>query len=310
MTASTIQFDAAIGSALREAATRALEEMGLEDVTSARVLSGGGSNQNVLLECNEGQVVLRIAESDVERFRIDRIRGEQGHRLAAAAGVAPELLAALPCGHCATRFIAGRVVDAQLMREPGILQQMGESLRRLHDAGEIAGSYSVFEELRCWVDIARREHLALPADFDELMAAADRVDAVFAALELTAKLCHNDLQLQNFIEACGRLWLLDFEYAGMGNPYFDLGMLFANGELIAEEEDVLLTSYFDVLRESDRARARLLALISAMRDAIWAVIAAPVKHDLYDYGAWSREYFERSRRLVAGDAFADALKSV
>ena len=35
--------------------------------------------------------------------------------------------------------------------------------------------------------------------------------------------CHNDLLAANFIQDGDRLWIVDWEYAGMGDPFFDLG---------------------------------------------------------------------------------------
>ena len=43
--------------------------------------------------------------------------------------------------------------------------------------------------------------------------------------------CHNDLLPGNVLFADDRVWLLDFEYAGMNDVFFDLGNLSVNSEL-------------------------------------------------------------------------------
>ena len=52
--------------------------------------------------------------------------------------------------------------------------------------------------------------------------------------------CHNDLLPGNILFADDRVWLLDFEYAGMNDVFFDLGNLSVNSELGHDAEERLL----------------------------------------------------------------------
>ena len=57
--------------------------------------------------------------------------------------------------------------------------------------------------------------------------------------------CHNDLLTANFILDDGDvLRIIDWEYAGMGDRYFDLGNFAVNNELDDEDEERLLDAYF------------------------------------------------------------------
>lgn len=308
-----IRFDEGISEQLREEAAEALSDLGVPSVSRVGILAGGGSNENLLVECGYGTVVLRIAEQDTGRFAMDRARGERAHRAAAAAGVAPELIAALPSGHSVTRFVEGEIVDGKSIKEPEVLRQVGARLRRLHGAGDTGEPASGLEDLRAWIRIAREEDLALPADFDRLDERRVEIEAKVECCEITPRLCHNDIQLQNMIRETGELWFLDFEYAGMGDPYFDLGMLFVNGSLERAEQDLLLEAYFGEVREEDRSWAELQTFISALRDAVWALVAGSTKTDhgdLFDYDGWSKTYFGRARTFVESGRYRHSLQSV
>ncbi len=52
--------------------------------------------------------------------------------------------------------------------------------------------------------------------------------------------CHNDLLNANFIDDGERIRIVDWEYAGMGDPFFDLGNFSINHELPPEEDAALL----------------------------------------------------------------------
>ena len=55
--------------------------------------------------------------------------------------------------------------------------------------------------------------------------------------------CHNDLLNANFIDDGERLRIVDWEYAGMGDPFFDLGNFSINHELPPEADEALLRAY-------------------------------------------------------------------
>lgn len=301
-----LRFASGITPGLEDEVRQALDELAyFPEAAECEVdrLAGGGSNLNLIVVHGTERYVLRLAEQDVSRFTINRADGLEAHRRLAAAGIAPELCASLANGHLLARFVAGPIVTAETVCDPGMLEGIATVLHAVHEAGPIGGTYSVFEQHRIWAAIAEDEGLELPADFEALKARCDAAEAAFEKLRLEPRLCHNDVQLQNFIVGSDRLWLLDFEYAGMGNPYFDLAMVAVNGELDENGENRLLGTYFGRVREVDRARLRLLAFMSAMRDATWAVIAKPV-HDLdFDYDAWSAEYYGRARAFVFGEDF-------
>ena len=55
--------------------------------------------------------------------------------------------------------------------------------------------------------------------------------------------CHNDLLTANFLDDGGRLRLLDWEYAGMNDPHFDLANFASHHDLEPDAEVALLAAY-------------------------------------------------------------------
>ena len=52
--------------------------------------------------------------------------------------------------------------------------------------------------------------------------------------------CHNDLLTANFIHDGERVRIVDWEYAGMGDRYFDLGNLSVNNGFDEADDERLL----------------------------------------------------------------------
>jgi thiamine kinase-like enzyme len=214
----------------------------------------------------------------------------------------------LPEGDSLTRWVEGRILDPVSIREPGVMEAVARTLRRMHEAEPIDGSWSVFEDISRYSEIAHAERLTLPSDWAELTERMALVEDAFAAHDGAPAMCHNDLQLPNVILGEEQLWLIDFEYAGMGNRYFDLGNLAVNAELDGSEVEQLVAAYFGAATETESARVRLMMFMAALREATWAVIAEPVLTLDWDYQAWATLYFDRSRLASSGEGFARALE--
>jgi thiamine kinase-like enzyme len=277
---------------------------------SVSILAGGASNANYLLTSKDGRrLVLRIASRTGERLGYSRWRGVAAHEAVAAAGLAPEILAAtLPTGHLLSAFVDGPMLDAESIRTPGMLERVGRTVREFHDAAAIRGRFSIFDDQRRYTMLSRAEGLNLPDDIDDLNRVAADVEASFERAEIVDRLCHNDLQLPNFIITGDRLVVLDWEWAGMGNPYFDLGAAAVNAELDRDEVRRLAAAYFESADSVHEARVELMMFMSALREATWALVAEPVLALDWDYQAWAREYYARCRQSIASGRIAAALQ--
>lgn len=66
----------------------------------------------------------------------------------------------------------------------------------------------------------------------------------FSKLYSPDRLCHNDLQEGNFLFAKSHIYLIDYEYAGMNDYYFDIASFISENDLNYQETVTFLKSYF------------------------------------------------------------------
>src|SRR5256884_487052 len=192
-------------------------------------------------------------------------------RLAAAAGVGPEVIAFIePEGVLVTRFIEGQPVRDHTIHDPVMLERIAQSLRRIHQAGSIASAFSPFRVVEAYALTAVRHGGRLPA-------ARERAQAVGVAIERALStqapvLCHNDLLNANFIDDGVSIRIVDWEYAGMGDRFFDFGNFAVNHQLTEDDEAVLLIAYFGPVAAAHPARLQLMRLMFDYREAMWGVL--------------------------------------
>lgn len=294
------------------AALTAIDPPELSGEQRLTALPGGASNRNFLLtDATGGRTVLRVA-ADLrysERFGLDRWRDAEAHRIAERAGVALPLLGiTLPRGHSLVAFGDEPVVDQARIREPRVLEACTRALRTAHLAGVMADEFSPSAEVGRFVQIARDEDLPMPSDISSLVVVSERIRDLFAATEVPRRLCHNDVQLPNFLSGeC--TWILDWEYAAQGNPFFDLAMIASNAELDDGEMRRMLAAYFGEVRETDVARVRLQQVQSSLREATWSVVAEPVLETGWEFQGWARLYFDKVRAIRDSGRLDDLMRA-
>ena len=87
--------------------------------------------------------------------------------------------------------------------------------------------------------------------------------------------------------------IVDWEYAGMGDPRFDLGNLSVNNDFDEETDERMLTAYYEEDRLPDRRRAalKLMRVLSDAREAAWGVVQAHVSELDFDFDGYARRAF-------------------
>jgi thiamine kinase-like enzyme len=221
---------------------------------------------------------------------------------AATWGLAPEIIHHED-GLLVARLVDGRPLTTSEFADPAIVDRVAALLRRLHGTwdwlvGEVL-YFCPFQAVRTYARTAAHLGAEMPGDLAAILEDVRALSRRIAPFRPV--LCHNDLLPANLIDDGRRLWLVDWEYAGVGHPLFDLANVSANVALGEEREIALLSSY----RESDEVEPRELAelrifrAVSLLREALWAVIQSVDSDIAFDYDAYARGNFEAYRTARA-----------
>ena len=123
--------------------------------------------------------------------------------------------------------------------------------------------------------------------------------------------CHNDLLPANFLSGDEHIVIVDWEYAGMGDRFFDLGNLAVNNEFGDEDEDRLLEAYFgEPPTPRRRASLKLFRFMSDFREAMWGVVQRSVSDLDFDFDAYASKHFTRMGETSRDERFGAWLGEV
>jgi thiamine kinase len=186
-------------------------------------LGGGSVNEVFRVDSRLGRFVVRLNGPAWSRPGVDRGRELALHRAAAAAGIAPAIIAADPEaeGLLIMQYQDGHVWREQDFDDVAALWRLGERLQLLH-----ALAVPDIEPFDPWSVAQGYLRLIAVAPAAAPLARLERCCAGLSRESLGACIAHGDLAQNNLLQG-SRLWLLDWEYAQLSDPLMDVACVLA-----------------------------------------------------------------------------------
>lgn len=184
----------------------------------------GLTNQSWRVQGGGHDVIVRLSNTDEHALQLDRNSETQVLRIVEHADIGPRVITCEPQRRVLiTHTLPGHEWSAEQAREPANVSRLAALMRRLHALPVASGIQTIdlVASLRgYWTELETRSD-GWPRD-----SAPDRARALqFAQASNTYELrclCHTDLHHFNIIDDGEQLRVVDWEYAGIGDPFFDL----------------------------------------------------------------------------------------
>ena len=284
-----------------------LEELLGAPETPAEPLGGGITNHNLRTRYGGRDVVVRLPGKDTGLLGIDRACEREATAAAAAVGVGPEVVAYLDDPPTlVTEFLPGRVMTQGDLGKPDLIAEVAVTLWEVHGMRLLQNRFSAWDIVDEYAATATARGGGAPGTFSDLREGARRIQAAIdpAHPEHAPVPCHNDLLPANLIYDGEAMRILDWEYAGMGNRYFDLGNFSVNNAFNEAGDEWLLECYWgEPCTRGRLATVRLMRIMSDLREAMWGVVQKAISELDFDFDEYAQEHFERVRAGFADPRF-------
>ena len=258
------------------------------------LLRGGMTNRNYRVDAGGKSYALRISGDKTDLLGINREHEYRTQTIAGELGIAPEVVDFIePEGYLVTKFIEGRPVPPEELREPKNLARVAVVLNEIHAMPSIPGVFSPFQVVREYTKIAREHNVTFPEKFDWLISQMDDAEAAMQNTSRIQRPCHNDLLNGNFLLAGDRLYVLDWEYAGMGDVFFDLANFSNNHELTEDDDQFFLDCYFGKVTQQRIAHLNIMKVMSDFREAMWGLVQVRISDLDFDFIGYANQHFYR-----------------
>jgi thiamine kinase-like enzyme len=268
-------------------------------------LEGGITNRNYRVTLGGCEYVVRRPGKDTAMLGIDRGAERLANAAAAELDIAPQVL-----GEHADCLVT-RFIPCSSMSEAEVaaaIEEIALALRAFHQSPlSLPADFWVPDLLAGYAEIVAARGGALVEGYALAVNVAGRVAAALAGRE--RRPCHNDLLAGNIIRAqAGAVMIVDWEYAGMGDPRFDLGNLSVNNSFAEEDDERLLRAYIGAPpSDEQRAALKLMRVLSDAREGAWGAVQVVLSEIEFDFEGYAREHFERLDATVAEPDFEEWL---
>ncbi len=270
-------------------------------------LTGGITNRNHVVDVDGARFVVRVPGADTDQLEIDRECEYIAASRAADLGIAPPVLG-LFGGCLVTAFVSGADIPSDQFAAAETLSSLAAMLRAFHASGALQHSFDAFTVARLHRAAASRHGVTIPDVYDSVVAVVDEIAGAFAVSPDPPVPCHNDLLRANVLRDGDRLWLLDWEYAGMNDRAFDLGNLAVNNDLSPDAEAHVVGEYHGRVTPRNLARLRLMKIVSDAREGMWGVVQQGISTIDFDYRGYAAEKFDRLLTNASASGYARLLR--
>jgi thiamine kinase-like enzyme len=258
---------------------------------TAEPLSGGITNHNFKVRVEGQAFVLRMGGADTHLLGIDRQNEREASLRAAEVGVGPAVAGFVePEGWLVTRFIDGRPIAVEEMHRPETIGRVASALRRFNEAAAIPGRFDAHEVVEVYRREAEQHGVVIPEAYGRAHEISERIRRERGPQPRVP--CHNDLLNANFLDD-GEIRIVDWEYAGMGDRFFDLANFSVNHEFGEKEDRALLEAYFGRASEEHLGSLRTMKLMSDFREAMWGVLQSGISELDFDFKGYATKHFNR-----------------
>jgi len=298
----TLSLDEAIASIPQWSAAKDMK---------ATALGGGITNHNYRVDVSGESFVLRIPGANTELLGINRDHEYAANLAAGKLGIAPEVYAFIqPEGYLVTRFISGHPIPPEQMRLPENIRLVMQAVRKIHAMADIPGKFNVFQVIRDYSEKAHRYRVPFPQNYDWLMQRMQEAEKALSLHPIKEHPCHNDLLNANFL-GNGRLYILDWEYSGMGDLFFDLANFSDHHNLTDEQDHWLLKCYFDQDPILDQwAHLKIMKIMSDLREATWGLVQMGISKLDFDFRGYADQFFGRVLESINNPYWKEWIKEV
>lgn len=219
---------------------------------------GGMTNRSYKVTKEDGtEYLVRLPGEGTEKI-INRSEEKKSTELACRLEIDSELLHFGEDGTKIMRFIHNpQTMNEAVMRKKETIFNAARIFSKLHNCGEDTGvCFEVFEMATLYEKIIKENGVAIYPDYKSVKQTVMNIKESIDKMGFSPKVpCHNDSLVENWVlDSENKLYLIDWEYAGMNEAMWDLACLSIEANYNYENDKDLLFAYYDrdVTHEENR----------------------------------------------------------
>jgi thiamine kinase-like enzyme len=303
----------------REIAAREIAGGKVDPKTLPLEIVGGMTNRNYMVTVNDTQYVVRIPGDGTDEY-VDRKSDKHCSLICAEIGVGAQVpFYDVEAGIQITEFIK----DSVHMRTPGVLddpdaaRRAARAFRKLHTSGKkFMNEFDEKDVAQEYLELLRQKDAPLPEGYEQAQVEAEVIRKTLKDTCKERVSCHNDPAPENLVDTGKRAYIIDWEFGGNNDPFWDLGDFSVEADFTDEQDKVFLEAYFDrEPTEAEFARMALQKSLVFLLWTLWGVLQEVNKnprpaYEFASYWDYAMNRFTRCQEIMNSENFPRYLEAV
>jgi thiamine kinase-like enzyme len=278
---------------------------------SIHPISGGLTNTNYKVTVNGIPYFVRVPGQGTELLAVDRQNEYYNSKAAAEAGIGPRVLYHFPeYSVMVLEFLEGRTMSKESLNAPGMPKRMAESIKHLHNGPRFLTDFNMFRLTEYYVELCTKQSIRMPDGYAAKLPEVSRIEKALEVHRVATVPCNNDLLAENYIDDGSSLRIIDYEYSGNNDPYFELGNTCQEMQFNKGQIQEICQAYFGNVSEAKIARMKLNMIMSDVGWTLWAAIQARISTIEYDFWGWAVERSSRFIEKIESENYSKWLEDV
>ena len=276
-----------------------LKVLGTDDYAELSRMGGLTNHTYKVTLANGEEYVVRLPGEGTEEV-IVRSDEKISTKLACDLGVDAQMLYFGDDGSKVTEYIKNAVtMSAESLKNHERIEQVAEIFRKMHSCGvDTKVPFEVFEMATSYEKVINDNNVPMFDDYSEIKATVMQIKAeIDNAIDIKKVPCHNDALCENWVLGDGRMYLIDWEYAGMNDGMWDIADVSIEAGFNADYDKMLLSAYLE--REPETLDEKHFLASKIYVDYLWTLWAKMrVPYDGQPMEDWATERYTRLKGFI------------
>lgn len=181
------------------------------------------------------------------------------------------------------------------------VQKSMQLLREMHDSHlKVSHSFDLRQQIEMYEHL--RNASSAYRDYEEVKARVEQLLSMVEQMDKDWTLCHIDANADNFVfDSDGKIFLIDWEYAGMQDPHIDIAMFAIYSMYNQKQIDHLISLYFEG-KVNPEIKKKIYAYIAicGLLWSNWCEYKQSLGLDFGEYSLAQYRYAKEYSRKVLG----------
>lgn len=255
---------------------------------------GGMTNRTYHVQIRDKNYLFRLPGIGTESL-INRAHEKKSTELASQLGIDTALIYfdAVSGQKVSVYVDHPETLNANRMRETKIITKVADVLRTLHQSSVNTGvPFELPEMIQKYESIILSNGVAFLEAYDEVRRLV--FDCLSAQEDIEKVSSHNDPLCENWVLSDEKLYLVDWEYAGMNDPMWDLADVSIEANYSMRHDAELLSKYFN--HQPSEEETERFVVNKIYIDFLWSLWG--LTRERYDGASMRRYAEERYSRML------------